>query len=159
MIKFGYYLDNVKDKAWFNSSNVIYGECDESDTQEKTVRLVFKNGTVYQYEKVNVYDWTLFKNSDSQGKALREIFIENEYPYSRLKDKMDINALNEEYEFRAIHKGLTIMVDDNNHATVMDNEDKPLYECDEGKERVSVMEGLLKALGHQVKIIYQNGEE
>jgi stage III sporulation protein AG len=48
MLRYNQYIDNVKDKAWFDSSNVVYGECDESDTQYKTVRIVFKNGSTYQ---------------------------------------------------------------------------------------------------------------
>ena len=86
MLIFSYYIDNEMDRAWFDSSNIVYGECDESDTQYKTVRIVFKNGSQYQYEDVLVSDWVSFKRADSQGKALNEKFKKAGYKYKRIED-------------------------------------------------------------------------
>ena len=84
MLIFSYYIDNKVDKAWFDSSNVFYAECDESDTELKTVRVTFKNGTVYRYDNVLVYDWTKFKNGESQGKLINEIFKKGGYKYEKI---------------------------------------------------------------------------
>ena len=107
MIKFNYYNQEKElDRAWFDSSNVLYGECDDSSsTQEKTVTLVFKGGLQYLYEGVNIGDWIDFKNSQSQGKALNEIFKAKGYEYRKLEDKRDIGELEDEYILRS-NKGI-----------------------------------------------------
>lgn len=107
MVKFNYYNQEKElDRAWFDSSNVLYGECDDSSsTQEKSVTLVFKGGLQYLYEGVNIGDWIDFKNSQSQGKALNEIFKAKGYEYRKLEDKRDIGELEDEYILRS-NKGI-----------------------------------------------------
>jgi len=151
MLLFNYYADET-DKAWFDSSNVVYAECDDSsDTQEKTVKVTFKNGLVYQYDNVNIYDWSLFKNAESQGKALNEIFKKNAYPYSKLDNKANVDELKEEYAFRS-GNGMLIHVDGNGNASVYNNKDVLIYTFEDGDNKLETVEGLLKALNYIVKI-------
>lgn len=77
------YINNV-DKVWYDSSNILYSECDDIVDSLKTLRVFFKNGRVYQYYEVNVNDYLLFRESDSQGKALTK-FIK-QYKAERLDD-------------------------------------------------------------------------
>ena len=69
---FNYYADDV-DKTWYNSSNIKYSECIDKDGELKTLNIVFSNGTQYQYSGLTVQDYLLFRDSDSQGKALNKI--------------------------------------------------------------------------------------
>lgn len=103
MIKFNYYNQEKElDRAWFDSSNVLYGECDDSsNTQEKTVVIVFKNGSQYQYSDVNIGDWLDFKASESQGKALNSIFKAKGYQYKKLDELRDLEELENEFVIRS----------------------------------------------------------
>lgn len=67
------YYNNNLDKCWYNSSNVLYSECDDNENELKTLRVVFKNGKTYEYKNVNVNDYLLFREDISQGKALNRI--------------------------------------------------------------------------------------
>lgn len=150
MLLFSYYIDNKVDKAWFDSSNVYYAECDESDTQFKTVRVVFKNGSQYQYENVSVYDWTLFKNSDSQGKKLNELFKKAGYAYSKL-DNADLVALEDEYSFRS-GNGYTLYIN-NDTLTLCDNKDNIKYSMSLPEENVvKDIKAMLESLGNVIRI-------
>lgn len=157
MLKFSYYIDNKMDKAWFDSSNVVYAECDESDTAEKTVRVVFKNGSMYRYDNVNVYDWTLFKNSESQGKALNSIFKKGGYPCEKINTEVDLDALQEEYEFRT-GNGVIINVNEDNIISILDNKDGVLYSSSEGDSTVDIVKKLLEKLRYVTKVKEANNE-
>ena len=61
------------DKSWYQSSNVLYSECIDVEDELKTLKVVFKNGTQYQYEDVDVNDYLLFRDAESQGQALNKI--------------------------------------------------------------------------------------
>jgi hypothetical protein len=98
MLIFSKYIEDKIDMAWFDSSNIVYAECDESDTAEKTVRVTFKNGSQYEYYKVNVNDWVMFKNADSQGKALNKYIKKDSYEYKKIWDN-DIESINKKLEF------------------------------------------------------------
>lgn len=129
MIKFNYYNQEKElDRAWFDSSNVLYGECDDSSsTQEKTVTLVFKGGLQYLYEGVNIGDWIDFKNSQSQGKALNEIFKAKGYEYRKLEDKKDIEELENEYILRSnkgIFMGIIEDAEEFKELVITDSQDK-----------------------------------
>lgn len=80
---FNLYKENL-DKAWYDSSNVLYSECDDTDGQLKTVRVTFSNGRTYQYENVKVNDYLLFREDASQGKALNRIM--KQYDVKRIDD-------------------------------------------------------------------------
>lgn len=151
MLKFSYYINDVKDRAWFDSSNVVYGECDESDTQFKTVRIVFKNGSTYQYEDVHVADWVSFKNAESQGKALNEHFKKAGYKYERVEDA-DLNALEDELQSR-LCVDYTLHVHDDKMTLIDNKKDVDLYTMDyPGEEITTSIKGLLESLNYNVKI-------
>lgn len=152
MLRFGYYIDNVMDRAWFDSSNVFYGECDESDSQYKTVRIVFKNGSVYEYYKVKVSDWVYFKTAPSQGKALNEYFKQNNYEYKKLENR-DIEALEEECVFRS-GSGLILKVNlTENTLTLTNSTDVEKYTMEYPGEAVTEsIKGMLGSLGCVVKV-------
>lgn len=76
--------ENNLDKAWFDSSNVLYAECDDKDNQLKEVKIVFKNGGTYLYKEVKVQDWLMFRDASSNGKAFFK-YLKN-YEYEKLEN-------------------------------------------------------------------------
>lgn len=153
MLKFSYYIDDKIDKAWFDSSNIVYGECDESDTQYKTVRIVFKNGSTYQYENVLVADWISFKHADSQGKALNEHFKKAGYKYQRIDDA-NLEALEEEYALKSGCNFIFRVDNDNNQLNIFDNKDVCIYSMKyPGVEITNDIKGLLEKLNYVIKIL------
>ncbi len=95
---FGYYKDEL-DRTWYDSSNIKYSECIDKENELKKVKVVFKNGTQYQYSDVDVRDYLFFRDAPSQGKALNQYIKEKKYPYEKLENA-DIAKLDEEFEFR-----------------------------------------------------------
>ena len=57
-----FYCNDV-DKVWYDSSNVLYSECDDITDGLKVLRVTFKNGRTYQYYDVNVHDYLLFREN------------------------------------------------------------------------------------------------
>lgn len=96
---FNYYQDNI-DHTWYKSSNVKYSECIDNDNALKTLRIVFNNGTQYEYENVDVRDYLIFRDSDSQGKSLNRLIKEKKYEYKKL-DNVNVDVLEEEYQLRS----------------------------------------------------------
>lgn len=150
MLLFSYYIEDKMDKAWFDSSNIYYAECDESDTQFKTVRVIFKNGAIYQYEKVKVFDWTMFKNAESQGKKLNELFKKAGYKYEKI-GTANIEELQDEYVFRS-GKGYTLYINDGK-LTLMDYQDVIKYTMELPEESVvNDIKSMLESIGNVVRI-------
>ena len=150
MLLFSYYIEDKMDKAWFDSSNIYYAECDESDTQFKTVRVIFKNGAIYQYEKVTVFDWTMFKNAESQGKKLNELFKKAGYKYEKI-GTANIEELQNEYVFRN-GKGYTLYINDGK-LTLMDYQDVIKYTMELPEESVvNDIKSMLESIGNVVRI-------
>ena len=149
MLLFSYYVEDKIDKAWFDSSNIYYAECDESDTQEKTVRVVFKNGKQYQYNGVSVNDWVMFKNADSQGKKLNELFKKAGYEYSKLDDA-NLDELEKEYVFRT-NKGYTLLIDKTD-LILLDNKEQEKYRMPVPSQPIiEHMKGMLESFGNVVR--------
>lgn len=125
MKKFSYYnKEKELDRIWFESSNVYYGECDDSSqNQYKTVRITFKNGLQYQYNNVLITDWLDFKNAESQGKFINGIFKKRGYEYVKLNEKADLAKLDEEYKFRS-QKGMLFDLADDMYLEITDYQDK-----------------------------------
>jgi hypothetical protein len=96
---FNKLIENI-DYCWYDSSNILYSECDDKKDELKDVKVVFKGGRTYLYKKVNVQDYLKFRNNISQGKALRQyldVKTENgnkKYEFIRIEDT-DINELEE----------------------------------------------------------------
>lgn len=86
------------DRAWYSSSNIVYSECDDNKNDYKTLRVVFKNGSCYEYKNIDVMDYLMFMHGGldgSNGKALNKFIKEKKYEYEKL-DNRDISILNEE---------------------------------------------------------------
>lgn len=89
-----YNKEKRLDRVWYDSSNILYSECDDNLNELKTLRVTFKNGATYQYESVDVNDYLLFVNGGldgSNGKALNK-FIKPKYEFIRLENS-DVNAI------------------------------------------------------------------
>lgn len=92
------YKNNLE-KAWYNSSNIIYSECDDKINDLKELKIVFKNGSTYIYHKVDVKDYLFFRSAMSQGKALNEYIKKYEYTKCNISDVEIIsNELNKKLE-------------------------------------------------------------
>ena len=87
------YKDNV-DKAWYNSSNIVYSECIDKRDSLKEVKVTFRNGNEYSYLDVAVQDYLMFREDASQGKALNKLL--KKYEFIKHEEKRDLEALNEE---------------------------------------------------------------
>ena len=83
MIVYNKYT-NLRDHVWYSSSNIVYSECIDSDTEFKTLKIVFKEGRTYMYRDVDVEDYIRFKNAESNGKAFNQ-FIKK-YECVRMPD-------------------------------------------------------------------------
>jgi hypothetical protein len=86
--------ENDVDKAWYDSSTVLYSECDDKEGSLKSVKVVFKNGGTYLYKDVKVNDYLLFREGSSQGKSLHKVL--KQYEFEKLPNT-DVNLLMEEY--------------------------------------------------------------
>ena len=95
---FNYYVNDV-DYTWYNSSNIKYSECIDKEGELKTLNVVFSNGTQYQYVGLTVQDYLLFRDSDSQGKALNKYIKAKGYEFKKLDDA-NLDDINNEYLFR-----------------------------------------------------------
>ena len=99
MAKIWGYYNNKLDRTWYDSSNVKYSECIDNENDLKTLKVVFNNGSQYQYNRVKVQDYLLLREDESQGKALNKYIKANAYDYEKLEN-VDIQSLNEELDFR-----------------------------------------------------------
>lgn len=151
MLKFSYYVDDKIDKAWFDSSNVFYAECEESDTQFKVVRVVFKNGTTYQYEDVLVSDWVSFKHADSQGKALNLYFKKGGYKYTKLEDA-DLESLSNELEEKSAYDYELVIVDDSLTLFDVKNEEEKYSMSYPGEDITNSIKEMIESINYKVKI-------
>lgn len=95
MSKIKSFYQNDVDKVWYDSSNVIYSECDDITDGLKVLRVTFTNGRTYQYYDVDVNDYLLFRENASQGVALNK-FIKK-YRCERIAD-VDMETIQNELE-------------------------------------------------------------
>ena len=82
---------NNRDHTWYDSSNVLYSVCYDTNNDKKILKVVFKQGRTYIYKDVDVKDYVLFKTAESTGKAIND-FIIKKYKATRLSDT-DIDSL------------------------------------------------------------------
>lgn len=121
---FGFYANDI-DKTWYQSSNIKYSECIDNDNDFKTLKVVFNNATQYQYNKVDVRDYILFRDAPSQGKALNEYIKAKGYEYEKL-DNADLATLDGELTFRM--EGGIFVIYDGEKFTMKDNKDNIICE-------------------------------
>ena len=84
-------LKDGVEECWYDSSNVLHTSCVDKDDDYKDVTAVFKGGRTYLYRAVDVKDYVAFRDSESQGKALRRFLDVDEggkkrYQVARLSD-------------------------------------------------------------------------
>lgn len=141
------------DKSWYQSSNVLYSECIDVEDELKTLKVVFKNGSQYQYEDVDVNDYLLFRDAESQGQALNKIIKKNNYKYTKL-DNVDISKIEEEYDFRT-NKGVYLLYN-NGVLTIKNNIEEILYEtdnCDFNIDQLNIINNIINNLGYKSKML------
>lgn len=83
MIVFNKYV-NSRDYTWYDSSNVVYSECIDTNKAFKTLKMVFKGGRQYIYHNVDPSDYLMFRNAESNGKAFSTYI--KKYECQRLPD-------------------------------------------------------------------------
>lgn len=92
--------ENEVDKAWYDSSNVIYSECVDNKNDYKDLFVTFKSGDTYHYKNVTVQDYLMFRSDVSQGKALNKFItkkVDGKFVYEyEKKEKKDVSKLVEE---------------------------------------------------------------
>ena len=138
------YIDS-KDCTWYDSSNVYYSECQDSQDDVKQLKVVFKGGQTYLYKDVSIHDYIMFRDSDSNGSAIHKYI--KKYSYVRLPD-VNISELEEkkkrfmEEENIVIeenqNKRYTIELDEKTGEFVLKSNDDVIFRGVEGQ--VSIIE-------------------
>ena len=157
---FNFYAKDV-DRTWYQSSNIKYSECIDNDNDLKTLKVVFNNGTQYRYDRVDVRDYLLFRDSESQGKALNQHIKSRDYAYEKLENA-DLATLDGELTFRM--EGGVFVDYDGKTMTMRDNKDTVIFEKETNldREALNAVCGALVAVGKDVKLTtseeFDNGE-
>lgn len=146
---FNYYVNDV-DYTWYNSSNIKYSECIDKDGELKTLNIVFSNGTQYQYVGLTVQDYLLFRDSDSQGKALNKYIKAKGYEFKKLDDA-NLDDINNEYLFRTSN-GIELEHCDDT-IKLYDTNKRLLCELDLSKEVPieDILAQVLTSVGYKIK--------
>lgn len=97
MLIYNKYI-NERDYSWYDSSNILFSECIDTTQEEKTLKIVFKNGRKYLYKNVNVKDYLLFKNAESNGSAFNKHIRKYETVRMPDVDLKEIDDLKESME-------------------------------------------------------------
>lgn len=85
MIIYNKYLDN-QDYTWYDSTNVLFSKCyDNANSNNKTLKVVFKTGKTYVYRDVDINDYLSFKTAESTGKSFDKHIIKK-YKGFRIAD-------------------------------------------------------------------------
>ena len=147
---FNVYSNDV-DRTWYQSSNIKFSECIDHDNELKTLKVVFNNGTQYKYEKVDVRDYLLFRDSESQGKALNQYIKPKGYEYEKLENA-DLATLDGELTFR-MEGGLFVDYDGET-LKVRNNKDEVVFNKKTKINRVALNDicGVLSAIGKDIKL-------
>jgi len=157
---FNVYSNDV-DRTWYQSSNIKFSECIDHDNELKTLNVVFNNGTQYRYDKVDVRDYLLFRDAESQGKALNQYIKPKGYAYEKLENA-DLATLDGELTFRM--EGGVFVDYDGEHLKMRNNKDEVILEKETkiNKEALNDICDALVAVGKDVKLIttneFDNGE-
>ena len=152
---FSFYSKNNSgidiEKTWYQSSNIKFSECIDHDNELKTLKVVFNNGTQYKYEKVDVRDYLLFRDSESQGRALNQYIKPKGYEYEKLENA-DLATLDGELTFR-IEGGLFVDYDGET-LKVRNNKDEVVFnkKTKINREALNDICGVLSAIGKDIKL-------
>ena len=85
MSKTANFYRNSVDHTWYDSSNIIYSECfDTQDNSKRAVKIVFKGGRTYLYKEVEPLDYVLFRDAQSNGQVFSTTI--KQYPCEKLED-------------------------------------------------------------------------
>ena len=150
---FNFYANDT-DKTWYQSSNIKYSECIDHDNDLKTLKVVFNNGTQYQYKKVDVRDYLLFRDASSQGKALNEYIKPKGYEYEKMENA-DLATLDGELTFR-MEDGIFVLYYGDKF-TIKDNKDNVICEK-EVKLTEAAFQTICSALEAVGKQLYIEGD-
>lgn len=140
MSKIFSHYENDFDKAWYDSSNIVYSECDDKDSELKTVRIVFKSGATYEYLDVNVFDYLKFREASSQGIAFNKYI--KKYKFNKLENS-NIEDLKSELE-KFTEYDYMIEFNDGKISVKKQNEEKSLIEIDATEEEFNKIEMIVK---------------
>jgi hypothetical protein len=147
MITFRRYVNN-EDHCWYDSSNVVYSVCfDTQDDEPRDVKVVFKGGRTYLYKGVEPSDYVMFRDAESQGKSFNQ-YIKN-HDCERLEDTPldELEAMRLDFqEMEGVSDGrvFELEVDNGTGAFRINYSGKTLFSGIEGQ--VSVI-NLFTALG------------
>ena len=145
---------NDIDRVWYQSSNIKYSECVDYDNELKTLRVVFNNGTQYEYKNVDVRQYLSFREAASQGKALNESIKSKGYEYEKLED-VDTKTLDDELNFRM--EGGIFVFYDGDKLVLKDGSDKVICER-EVKLTEDAFDAVCAALNAVGKDLYVEGK-
>ena len=155
---FNFYAKNKDgidvDRTWYQSSNIKYSECLDYDNRLKTLKVVFNNGTQYEYKNVNSQDYLLFRDASSQGKALNEYIKAKGYEYEKMENA-DLATLDGELTFR-MEDGIFVLYDGDKF-TIKDNKDNIICEK-EVKLTEAAFQTICSALEAVGKQLYVEGD-
>lgn len=94
LIVSNYDEENKIDFCFYESSNILYSECYDKKDEYKDLKVVFKNGSTYMYKSIPVQNYLLFRENESQGKALNKYIafkVEGKYKFEYEKlDNTDL---------------------------------------------------------------------
>lgn len=144
------YCNNIQ-YCWYDSTNIIFSKCyDNPDF--KVVKIIFKNGRTYLYRDVDVMDYVMFRDAESNGSAFTKYI--KKYAATRIQDtdlakleEMKQNFINENQEFqdtKVSDLGYVIEYCDETGEFVLKLGGKVIYSAVEGN--VSII-NLFKSMG------------
>lgn len=79
------YINNVE-HIWYDSSNLVYSACYNGPRQEKTLKVVFKNGRTYIYKDVDINDYMAYTRTFSSNGSAFNTYIVKKYKGVRVSD-------------------------------------------------------------------------
>lgn len=142
--------ENEVDKTWYDSSNILYSECDDVRDSLKVVKITFSTGRVYKYIDVNVNDYLMFREATSQGKAFNTYL--RKYKCERLEDVNleDVtNKMQESQDKQCKLSDIKIKINDNQIEVIKNDNSISVIEVK--KESIDDIEKIINAIKIEIK--------
>lgn len=139
--------ENKLDRTWYQSSNILYSECDDKENELKTLRIVFKNGRTYEYYNLDVNDYMLFRENSSQGQAFNKYILK--YETKRLDDTNidELNKMLESYQEKDNIKYPNVQIINKNIVNIhLDKNTTKSFRIGECEEKINVLQKTLDIL-------------